>query len=202
MDANGTKFLLWMGEADWKCRRDLDPVHPDQVLTPDQATLEWSHDSQALILRRQLSIHVASPRDTSVALTARRGADRDRFGNCYWISSDERSIQVRSAGDGLVTRFWPPVAEKDATSTSDGAFHPSSDTVAPPAPVLRGLVVCEGGFLLAGLPETGQLLVFDLWGGGSPTTWNWGDNPTLRPWDMAALAAGGAWILDRDQKRL
>ena len=202
MVANGTKFLLWMGEADWTCRRDLDPVHPDQVLTPDQATLEWSHDSQALILRRQLSIHVASPRDTSVALTARRGADRDRFGNCYWISSDERSIQVRSAGDGLVTRFWPPVEEKDATSTSDGAFHPSLDTVAPPAPVMRGLVVCEGGFLLAGLPETGQLLVFDLWGGGSPTTWNWGDNPTLRPWDMAALAAGGAWILDRDQKRL
>ncbi|MFN6107190.1 MAG: hypothetical protein ACK5EA_22420, partial [Planctomycetaceae bacterium] len=134
MDANGTKFLLWMGEADWKCRRDLDPVHPDQVLTPDQATLEWSHDSQALILRRQLSIHVASPRDNSVALTARRGADRERFGNCYWISSDERSIQVRSAGDGLVTCFWPPVEDKEPTSPGDGAFHTASDSVAPPAP--------------------------------------------------------------------
>ena len=207
MDANGTRFLLLMGQPDWSgCREVVDETitRPlaGELDSTGRGAFEWCRETQALMLRRELNLHLASQRDTVVKLSDRRGADRDQFGNCYWISDDERSICVRSSGDGLVGLFWPPNPQPGETAIADGGFHPVVPVQPDPPPLLRGLVVCDEGILLAGLPDSGQLLVFDLWGGGAPTTWTWPPEHPFVPWDMAPRAAGGAWILDRQNRRL
>jgi hypothetical protein len=91
MDANGTRFHLLLGEADWA------------ACTPPPA---WDAERGEVTLEQRVFEFPAGAADRPPALADRRGAGRDRFGNWYWIDADATGIRVLSVGDGAVTGFW------------------------------------------------------------------------------------------------
>jgi len=103
MDSNGTKFHLLLGKDDWSrakpgsqewVRRSTRSIGSLQDLwkrSSDDAELtglRWDADRNELTLAPQVFQFAASPRDRAPELSDRRGADRDRFANWYWIAVD------------------------------------------------------------------------------------------------------------------
>ena len=190
MDANGTRFHLLLGERDW-----LGGSVPIGA--------EWSADRDELILERRPYDYPASPGDRPPSLGDRRGAGRDVYGNWYWVSESSTEIRVRSAGSGVTSTFWSAVPEVVNARQGSGAFEPVEPVSTPGPPLsLRGLAVTAGHYLAAGVLEPKGLLVFDLHGGGAPQQLWWPETVPFSPFDIAPTADGGAWILDRDNRRV
>jgi phage tail-like protein len=131
----------------------------------------------------------------------RRGAAADAQGTVYAITEAGLAIEVRSAGSGRISRFWPPEDSSESASPPAGDFAPTH-----PAPVvvpseLSGLVVTHDQHLVAALPDTG-LIVFDLLAGGPPMTLSWPDGWSLQATDMAPRCGGGVAILDASRRRV
>lgn len=192
MDANNTRYHLLLGEADWaRCQAS--------------AGMEWDDAGGALRLQARIFRFPAALGDVRPKVADRRGAARDRHGNWYWISHDEREIRVRSAGDERVSTFWACGAwvAKDVRSAREGDF----DAKEKPAPVtparLRGLAATEDHYLVVGVPDPDAqgVLIFDLHAGGPPRHLPWPAGVPFSPFDMAARPGGGVWILDRAHKR-
>ena len=149
---------------------------------------------------------VAKVYDSKLALPTitkerRRGAARDRYGNWYWISESEQEIRVSSAGADTTAHFWKSGDGIRCERRGAGDFAAAETAQPSPAITLRGLVVTEDHYLIVGVPEPKGLLIFDLHSGGPPQQFFWPKGLPFSPFDMVARPGGGAWILDREQKR-
>lgn len=202
MDANGSRFHLLLGQADWSAclgeaaDGELAPLAESWAgqSAGRLAQLGWDARQQALMLPALVFRLRDAPREGDLDPAHRRGAAADAQGHIYWLAAD--GIHRQGAGDGQRGRYWP-VAEPPCHA---GPFQPSAP--AAPTPELRGLAVLTSGHLVAGFAEPGAagLLVFDLHAGGPPRRLLWPSAPAgvpgFRPVDLAARADGGLWLLD------
>jgi phage tail-like protein len=186
MDANGTRFHLLLGRADWV------------ACTPQPS---WDDERAEVTLEPLVFRFPAGAADRPPALADRRGADRDRFGNWYWIDRDATGIRVLSVGGGSVTAFWPGAPGEEPPASGGGFVDAEPPAACAPLP-LAGLAVTADHYLVAGVVEPAGLLVFDLRAGGPPRRAIWSAEVAFRPWDIAARPGGGAFVLDRTNARL
>jgi len=224
IDANGARFDLLLGRADWgRCRLQTSDGDEgpslaslwDNPAIDEAAPLSIDTRDGQLILARRVGRFPATPGDLPPDPGQRLGAAADAQGNVYAIVEQGKAIEVRSAGSGALSRFWPP-APSDApdaidTSTSND-FAPSEPAVKAEPHVLKGLAVTHDQHLVAafasapGLPGTpGQgagLLVFDLLAGGPPMVLTWPSGWSLDATDMAPRCCGGLAILDASRRRV
>ena len=187
MDVNGTGFHLLTGAEDWEPR--LAQAAP--------VDLWWDRERVGLSLLPRVLRY--PPRASEAPLTAaqRRGADRDAFGNVYWIDEDRRGIRILPAGETAAGDYWGLEDLDQACPPRDGAFR--ALPAEPPGAMARlcGLAVTREHYLLVGSCAPGGLLIFDLHGGGPPRWWCWPPALGFAPFDLAAASDGGLWVLDR-----
>lgn len=194
LDVNNTRYHLLLGRADW------------QRCASENGLRRWEYDGERNAVRLQAEIFTFIQQGAAaVTLTPadRRGAARDSFGHWYWLDDSQTRIMARWAAATRPEVLYPaaPVA---CVPPPSGTFEPATPAP-PPAPErLAGLTVTCDGYLVAGSPETGSLLVFDLFAyDGSfvrvPLPPTAAGEPT-RPFDLAALPAGGLLLLDRDHQ--
>lgn len=187
-DANGTSFHLMLGRRDWQAA--LTHESPSSVI--------WDQTAGAAVLRPETK-HFP-PRVGAVRLSPedRRGADRDGFGNWYWITEDRRGIRTWRIGGSAADFFDASTLEQTACPPKDGSFADS----APPEPAfadltLSGLSVSCRHFLLVGTLTPNGFLLFDLHSGGTPTFQPRSTPAEIAVRDLARAHDGGTWILDR-----
>lgn len=218
MDANGTRFHLLLGDADWKscrCTRQADapgaqwqaPYDATAAAKPasdSPAPAEWNVEASELTLRRRPFRFDPAPADTPVDLERdRRGAAADLFGNWYWVAESRTGIRVRSAGSGRISAFWPP--EPTVPPASPGGFAPAeSASTAGDETTLGGVAVTAEHYLAVGTLQPPGLLIFDLFSGGPPRQLLWPAAIDFEPFDLAACPLGRLGelgILDRTNRR-
>jgi len=201
MNVNGSRFHLLLGAGDWgACRTDtrkpvpLAPKWKSQV--KPGGIPYWDDASKQLGLLPVDEPIPDTPGEARFTAADHRDAAADRNGNLYLVTDDRLGLAVRSAGDGLVTPFWP-LAPRRRGRRSGAAFTDAAPAPAAPAS-FAGLAVTCGDFLVAGTPDA--LLRFDLIGGGAPER-----APLPEGAVAAALAAapdGGLWLRDAKAPRL
>jgi phage tail-like protein len=209
-DANGSRFALVLGPHDWgRCMHDV-PGTPTLESLWDSAAgraatpLAYDEAQASVSLAQRVGRFRAGSGDLVPDPARRRGAAADRHRNVYAIVDGGRRIDVRSAGSGRISVYWPVAGV--AVDTEPGDFGP----VAPPAPALplelHALAVTTGHYLVAGIVprpgEPGGLLMFDLLAGGPPLQLAWPAPWRLVPQDMAARVGGGVAVLDRANRRV
>lgn len=194
LDANGTRHHLLFTQENWA---ECEPK--------TNAAWVYNAERKAVILRPQPFVFPRHPSDPILTAADRRGAARDRYGHWYWIGDDHAHIQVRWSGAPAVDHYWPPAGQPVCPS-GDSSFRPkAAETILGPEK-LAGLATTKGHYLVAGSPDTGSLLLFDLHIGGAPPT-------RIRlplapggvlsiPFDLAPLNDGGVVVLDRAHKIL
>ena len=187
-DANGTRFHLVFGRDDWLAAGEGDAA----TLTED---VQWFPDDATLRLTSRPFRH--STGGEARGADKRRGADRDMYGNWYWIGPDEDELLCRGTAMGRPHHFWSS-ADEIPRLEHRGVFQPTGTRVHGCEPVtLRGLAVTTHHYLVAGLVKPKGLLVFDLHAGGPPTWIAWHDTFEFEPFDITAALDGGVRILDR-----
>ncbi len=194
MDVNGTRFHLLQGARDWV------PVLERQLARDEEHRLYWDEVFAGVTLAPRLFRFPARRGETPPALDQRRGADCDRYGNLYWIDDDERGIQwLPAGGRGQGGPYWDSasLATTAACISGGGLFVPCSAPASEVPHRLRGLAVTSQHFLVVGTLAPAGLLIFDLHAGGAPQWWLWSTALDFAPFDLAAAADGGLWILDR-----
>ena len=217
LDANGSRFALVLGRADWgRCRagapgvQDAAPTLAEQWATPGghaATALVFDEAQASLSLAARVGRFRAGQGDDPPEAARRLGAAADSRGNVYAIVDGGTRIEVRSVGSGRISNFWPVPAV--AAEPSPGDFEPTPAAVPAAAAaslLLRGLAVTSGHYLLAGMPPpataSGGLWVFDLLAGGPPLQLAWPTPWRLVPQAMAARAGGGVTVLDREHRRV
>ena len=219
-DANGSRFALLLGRADWARCLASDPA--GATAGPALAQL-WAgagggpasplafDDAQAsLMLASRTERFRPGQGDLAPQAARRLGAAADAHGNVYAIAPGGAQITVRSAGSGRLSAFWPPADTAVPAEPEPGSFFATTAPAAPAALQLRGLAVTTGHYLVAGcLPasgsavgEQGGLLVFDLLAGGPPLQLAWPAPWRLVPLALAPRGCGGLAVLDREQRRV
>lgn len=188
MDANGTRFQLLKGKADWLAGQEAG--QPAGTF----ASLAWDDQNELLTLNPLLSLFVRGTREAPLDPAARRGAAADRFGNWFWIAHDRRRIFWQPSGSRKPLVYWEPAAEscRDAV----GPFAPL-EPIQPPESELAGLAVTDDHYLVVGNITQHGLFRFDLHAGGEPTLLLIPAEVPFEPFDLAARPGGGVWILDR-----
>lgn len=202
MNPDGQRFHLLLGEADWfACAVPAEPptslgevMAMEPPLRPAAAP-EWDPQHRQVTLALQLDRLRGSTGDVPLDLALRRAAAADAHGNIYWTGADQRQLQVRNAGDGSVTAFWP---DPRSAPAREGLFS-DAEPASPVAPQWQGLAVTSDNWLVAAGPA--GLHAFDLIAGGPPVHFRWprGFSPTVT--DLAARGAG-LWVLDGHAARL
>lgn len=211
LDANGSRFALLLGRADWgRCRLEAAGQPLLGTLWDTEATragvpLAYDDERHTVALASRVGRFRAGRGDLPADAARRLGAASDRHGNVYAIVESGRRIEVRSIGSGRVSTFWP-VEVPAAPPVTDGAFAPPEPAAPPPPLALQGLAVTAEQYLVAGVVPApgapGGLLVFDLLAGGPPLTLAWPAPWRLVPQDMAARGCGGLVVLDRENRRV
>src|SRR5947209_13819874 len=186
MDVNNTRFHLLLGQNDW-----LPAPHTD---------LEWNAADQTLILARKIFVFPPRRGEQPPDPSQRRGAARDRFGNWYWISDDRTELRFQGTATTASEHFWSAADESGrcAPRPASAIFQECPVPVVPPGIMMAGLAITTEHYLIVGTIEPAGLLIFDLYGGGSPRAVFWPDDVAFRPFDMSPTPDGGAWILDRE----
>jgi phage tail-like protein len=177
VDVNGTRYCLVIGRPGWFGGG------------PSPDALAWHQLDHTVRLAEVPFVFPERTGNRRLSPADRRGAARDRYGNWYWISPDRRQVRFQAAGTRGSTLFWPRTGE----CRPDGSFT----DLAPVRPVVHhfaALAVTDHHYLVIGAPDLPGVLVFDLHGGGAPTSVRW--PVALSPIDMAAAPDGGVWILD------
>lgn len=185
MDANGTRYHLVLRREEWLAEDELaDAVDVDWDATAEQLTL------------RPLPVRLTRSTATGrLSLDDRRGGARDRHGAWWSIGADGRSLVVQHDPSTPPRRAWPePRTDRRARPTAGGFVPAAAPTPAPPAR-LRGLGVSHEQYLLVGAPQLGQVLVFDLHGGGDPWPLDLPEPVALL--DVATAPTGEVWLLER-----
>src|SRR5690349_1297611 len=107
VDVNGTKFHLLYGCEDWSTcfLEDRETAlaklwtEEDQSLQKENPPpLEWDCGSASLRLAREVPLFRPARGQTPLDLSTRRGSDRDRYGNWYWIDTTESGIRFLPNG--------------------------------------------------------------------------------------------------------
>lgn len=214
MNANGSRFKLLLGHADW-ARCAVDDTAEAQTL---QA---WWRDPDSLrtsppptwpawdTLRNELTLQPlpvdlpSTSGEAPLTWQARRGAAADRNGNIYRVADDNRSVLVWSCGSGNETVFWP-VETVSAAQRIEGDFTGEAPAASPAADRYLALTVTCEDYLVVAYERGAQrgLLSFDLLAGGDPVRTAWPAAVALEPFDMCAREGGGLWALDRVNQRL
>jgi len=199
MDANGTRYHLLLGQADWSRCRTAGGA-PAFV---DPTRVYWNEPRNEVTLWPETFRFPPQRGAIPLAIDDRRGAARDRFGNWYWIASDESSIQVFSSGSRVISTFWPPETAPERPR-DDGGFRARDVATLRPC-TLRGLAVTEDHYLVAGAIDTegpgrGGIVVIDLYSGGPARRRDW--PVAFVPFDLTPRVGGGVWILDRKNRRV
>ncbi len=211
MDVNGARFALLLGRADWgRCRFAAAGGWPtleeawqaiaagrEDELT-EAVALEWTDAASELTLKPAVTRFAPPPSDRSVAPADRRGAAADRHGNVYVVDAGQGGVQVRSAGSGRVSAFWP--SPRAQAPQRHGDFGPVAAPTAAPAR-LGGLAVTGDDHLVVGGVVPAGLQVFDLAAGGPPAVLGWQAATPFVPFDLATRPGGGVWVLDREHQR-
>jgi phage tail-like protein len=201
MDVNGTRLHLLLGRDDWGRCVDAQGMALEsrwQSNSLSEAPAWDSHRSE-LTLQPLLLRFATEPTVGADPALKRRGAARDRYGNWYWIDESSQKLRVTSVGDGRTTVFWPTAHA--CPKPASGAFTPIAALSPPTAIAMAGVVITEDHYLLVGTLDPAGLLVFDLHAGGPPRHLQWPSEIAFEPFDMAAAKGGGAFILDRTNKR-
>jgi phage tail-like protein len=194
VDANQTRFQLVFGEADW--------FGNGASGSPPTAPIEWRSSDATVALPQKLFVFPATGSAPILSASDRRGAAQDQFGNYYWIGPDSNEILYFGSGQCAGQHFWSASDPNDAASSTAtlGIFAPVS-----PAPAasytMGGLAVTTDQYLVVGLVDPAGLLLFDLYSGAPPLEYRWPSTVPFAPFDLAAAADGGVWILDRAHRR-
>jgi phage tail-like protein len=185
----GLPYHLLLGARDWQPLIDAGGID-----------VAWDAERAQLTLRPELLRLPARASERPLTPEDRRGAAADRFGHLYWIDPPARAIRCRPAGSTASGELWSVEALGEGGAPAcarfaGGGFH----AVAEPGPTatrLRGLTVTTRGYLVAGTLAPAGLLVLDLHG-SNPAAWHrWPETVPFAPFDLAADACGGLWILD------
>ena len=205
MDVNGTKFHLLLTRDDWEnCATGSGEILREIWRREDAGEIvggqefSWDEERSEITLQKRVFKFAAAPKDEKPRLGNRRGAARDRYGNWYWIDVNGAKIKVFSVGSKNISDFYPN--PKSIAQENQGDFEPVETVELSPVK-LRGLAVTIDHFLVAGMIEPAGLLVFDLFAGGEPRRILWREETDFVPFDIAARHAGGAVVLDRENKR-
>lgn len=201
MNADGQRFHLLLGEADWAQGRVDDATTLEAVWempVGDQPAIApgWDEERAELTLAPIRDPLAFTPGEVPLAPEVRRAAAADRFGNVYWIGDDAAQLFVRSRGDGSVTRFWP---DPRAQRPQPRLFVPHDDR-APVAISYRALAATGDGWLIAA-SDIG-LDSFDLVAGGPPLHFDWPADGAPSVTDLEARCEHGLWLLDGPARRL
>lgn len=211
MNVNGSRHQLLLGLQDWgRCldSEELDALTLAQwwsgvPVSPALATSipEWDSQRHELHIRTAAIVLPPTTGEAPLALTARRSAASDRFGNVYRIGADQLTLRVRSAGSQRESQFWPVADDCDAAHFSAHSdFQPLAVAVAPAPTSMRALTVTGDHYLVVAFARGGErgFLTFDLAAGGSPVETLW-PMTTLDAFDMAPRCGGGVWMLERSE---
>jgi phage tail-like protein len=198
MDANQTRFHLLLGQRDWA--RTAVPSDSGIFQIPN-SKFEWDNGNQELRLRSELFRFKAAPRDDPPRQDDRRGAAADSYDNWFWIGTNRDEIRVRSSGELAPTHFWSASDAAAPALSSAATFQPVDPVSAIPPRPYRGLAITEDHYLVVGTIAPAGLLVFDLFGGGTPRMICWPTEIAFAPFDIVPRRGGGVWILDRENKR-
>jgi hypothetical protein len=210
MDVNGTHFHLITNAQDWLSPLPKDPSSPpiDSVQGPDRDKVEYVEAGGYLALKRLAPRFPRARGSRSLEPEARRGSAVDRFGNWYWIAADRRRIFWQPSGMKQPRVYWDQSSAMcpQPGAAQIGAEFQSCDPASPPPADLAGLAVTGHHYLVDGNVTAGGVFVFDLHAGGPPllllpfarAAFRGGaTDARFEPFDMAAAADGGVWILDR-----
>lgn len=210
-DANGSRFELLLGEADWgRCTvddgaggtRTLAAVWDDSSA---EEALVFDRALQSLALAQRVPRFRAARGDTPADATRRLGAAADAFGNVYWIADGGARIDLLNGGS-RTTSVHSTAAPPAPAGPPPGDFAAVAPPAAAAAVLLRGLAVTREHYLVAGvLPPpagNGGLRVFDLVAGGPALPLRWPLAWPFRPHDLAPRPCGGLAVLDRDNARV
>ena len=197
MDANQTRFQLVFGQADW--------FGPNVASPPPTLGLEWRASDSTVGLTQNLFVFPVSSSAAPLNASDRRGAAQDQYGNYYWVGPAQDEILFQGASQNNVPQpaqhFWSAqdLTGSPAQSTV-GAFTPVN---AEPAAsyLFGGLAVTTDHYLLIGMIQPAGLMLFDLFTGGAPMQYLWPADVPFAPFAIAAGIDGGAWILDRMNRR-
>jgi phage tail-like protein len=219
LDVNGTRYQLLLGEDDWRnctdalgvpLRLSWKRAQPDANSTKlapasNSSQLAWDSRRNELTFQPRLFRFTPAQDDQPPTLERRRGAARDRYDNWYWIDETRARIVVRSSGSQKVAEFWSASlsalrSARRVDEEDDGAFRVKEER-AVPSFVFAGLTVTEDHYLVVGTIEPKGILIFDLHAGGSPEHRLFPRGVEFEPFDMAARAGGGVFILDRRNRR-
>lgn len=213
-DANGSRFELLLGQADWGRCTHVDEHGVESALARGWATaagrdrlpLAFDADAGSLSLSRRISRFRAAPSDSPPDPARRLGAAADAFGSVYWIAEGGARIDVRSSGSRTVSLYAPADRSTDGPPRARGDFAPAAAAADAPRRLLHGLAVTSGHYLVAGVSpgaaQPGGLRAFDLIGGGPALELAWPRAWPFAPHDLAARPGGGLAVFDRTQGRV
>jgi phage tail-like protein len=188
MDSNGTRFHLLYGNQDWA------------PLLPESGDLYWDEAHAAVTLQPEIFRFPAPPGDQIPKVGNRQDADRDRYGNWYWLDGNE--IRFLPGKRTRSEHFWDAGDLNLHCETNVGDFQAQTPPPPPPALPLSGLAVTAHHYLVVGVPAPAGLLIFDLHAGGPVRQFLWPDAVPFAPFDITATPDGGVWILDRENRRV
>lgn len=201
MDINNTQFHLVNGRDDWE----------PQIVRQDVRDLWWdSQQSLVTLLPEVLQFPSASGSEV-LTPADRRGAAQDIYGNFFWIADEENEDVGSGTGQSKRITILPACEQSGGVFWSiarfsgmpkpcgDADFSPVAGTDPPAIESLRGLAISRENYLVVGTINPGGLLVFDLHAGGPPLMLRWPHILNFQPFDIAAAADGGLWILERDE---
>lgn len=197
-DVNGTRHHLLLGRDDW-------------MRAVSEGKRAWEYDDSREAVQLQAEIYALARRGaagSAMDVDSRRGGARDSYGHWYWIAADgdgqPTRIMARWAAASQPELLFPLPPELCPAPSDRGDFQPAAAAESAGPEPLAGLAVTAGGYLVAGSPTTGSLLVFDLYAldGGFvrvhlPAA---APNELTRPFDLAALPDGGLLVLDTEHK--
>jgi phage tail-like protein len=210
MDVNQTRFHALLGKQDWEqCLEEHAEMGLQRLRDawnqspPAETELQWDDERSELTLRQKLQAYPPPKNDRPPTEQDRRGAARDRYGNWYWIDERREGIMIWSVGSKQTSVFWTSVRSQAGNTDPGqaGRFRPVDEKPVEPLQ-LQGLIITDEHYLVVGVVTPPGFIVIDLHAGGPPVHYCWPDTVPFVPYDMAAIAGGGFWVLDTANKRL
>src|SRR5579864_8133939 len=128
MEVNGTRYQLLLGKNDWgNCSESDDGTAPLGAAWSDAGPcsgpgVSWDEARAELTLQSCLFQTLAPLTHTPTSRNDRRGADRDHYGNWYWIDRSGGELLVNSVGSGNTSHFWSLADGIDRGSLLDGSY--------------------------------------------------------------------------------